>query len=106
MMISDIMAVLPLVLYHRVSPATLAEIMNTVNNRMSSGEKAAYAVSPSVNKGGSSRFAQFFNRNSEKKDANTTGNDEQDDEESPPQKARYLRDALDSGVIKKEHDLS
>jgi magnesium chelatase subunit I len=106
MMISDIMAVLPLVLYHRVSPATLAEIVNTVNNRMSSGEKAAYTVPPSVNKGGSSRFAQFFNRNSEKKDADTTGNDGQDGEESPPQKARYLRDALDNGVIKKEYDLS
>jgi hypothetical protein len=59
-----------------------------------------------VNKGGSSRFAQFFNRNSEKKDAGTPGNDEQDGEESPPQKARYLRDALDNGVIKREYDLS
>jgi magnesium chelatase subunit I len=104
MMISDIMAILPLVLGHRVSPATLAEIMNTVNNRMSGGEKAAYTVPPSGNKG-SSRFAQFFNRSSEKKDADASANDDQDGEESPPQKARYLRESLDSGAIKKEYDL-
>jgi magnesium chelatase subunit I len=104
MMIGDVMAVLPLALCHRVSPATLAEIMNTVNNRMSSAEKVAYTVPPSVNKGGNSRFAQFFHRNSEKQDTDATDNDRQDGEESPPQKARYLRDSLDRGVIKKEYD--
>ena len=106
MMISDIMAVLPLVLYHRVSPATLTEIMNTVNNRMSSGEKTTYTGTPTVNKGGSSRFAQFFNRSSENKADETGAGEEQDSEESPPQKARYLRDMLENGVIKREYDLS
>jgi magnesium chelatase subunit I len=105
MMISDIMAVLPLVLYHRVSPATLTEIMNTVNSRMSGSEKAAYAGTPTVNKGSGSRFAQFFNR-SEKKAPDASGKDEPDSEESPPQKARYLRDMLEDGVIKREYDLS
>jgi magnesium chelatase subunit I len=105
MMISDIMAVLPLVLYHRVNPATLTEIMSTVNSRLSGGDKAAYSGGPPLNKGGSSRFAQFFNRSTEKKDADTTKTDEQDGEESPPEKAHYLRDLLDSGTIKKEFDL-
>jgi magnesium chelatase subunit I len=104
MMISDIMAVLPLVLYHRISPATLTEIMNTVNSRMSSSEKAAYATS-AINKGSSSRLTQFFNRSAEKKAA-VADNDEQDGEKAPPQKARYLHDMLDTGVIKREHDLS
>ncbi|MGD0153571.1 MAG: magnesium chelatase, partial [Thermacetogeniaceae bacterium] len=106
MMISDIMAVLPLVLYHRVSPATLTEIMNTVNNRMSSGEKANYTAPPSINKSGNSRFAQFFNRNSENKTADAKANDPQDGDESPPKKARYLRDMLEDGAIKREYDLS
>ncbi len=106
MMISDIMAVLPLALYHRVSPVTLSEIMNTVNSRMSGGEKASYAGSSAIGKGGSSRFAQFFNRSSEKKtDANKDGGDQDDNEESPPQKARYLHEMLGNGVIKKEYDL-
>jgi magnesium chelatase subunit I len=104
LMISDVMAVLPLVLCHRVSPATLAEIMHTVNNRMSSAEKAAPAVPSSVNKVGGSRFAPFFNRSPEKQDTDRTDNDQPEDEESPPQKARYLRDALDRGAIKKEYD--
>jgi len=39
-MISDIITVLPLALYHRVIPATLTEIMNTVNNnRMIENDK-------------------------------------------------------------------
>ncbi len=108
MMISDIMAVLPLALYHRVNPATLTEIMNAVNNRMSGSEKAAFASAPNVSKGGSSRFAQFFNRTSEKKAGDNGVNKDElaDSEESPPQKARYLRDMLENGVIKREHDLS
>jgi magnesium chelatase subunit I len=107
MMISDIMTVLPLVLCHRVNPTTLMEIMNTVNSRMSSGDKAAYAAAgPTANKGAGNRFANFLSRGTEPKGAGKTKNNESDGEDSPPEKARYLHDMLDSGVIKKENDLS
>jgi magnesium chelatase subunit I len=108
MMISDIMAVLPLALYHRVSPATLTEIMNTVNSRMSGGEKPPYVstAGTAVSKGGAGRFAQFFNRTEKRAGGNQDGNDQADSEEAPPQKARYLHEMLGNGTIKKEHDLS
>jgi magnesium chelatase subunit I len=107
MMISDIMTVLPMVLCHRVSPTTLMEIMNTVNSRMSSGEKATYAAAaPTTNKGTSNRFTNFFSRGPEPKGSDKTQGIDQEGEESPPEKARYLHDMLDSGVIKRENDLS
>jgi len=62
------MAVLPLVLYHRISPATLTEIMNTVTSRMSSGEKAGYAATSAITGAAAAVFrGQFFNRSPIKK---------------------------------------
>ncbi|AFV12087.1 magnesium-chelatase BchI [Thermacetogenium phaeum DSM 12270] len=93
-MISDIMAVLPLALYHRVSPATLTEIMNTVNNRMVGNEKE---------KENGKRSAQgrqlppiFHNKKGDKR---------QMSEDSPPEKARLLRDLPENGIIRKESEI-
>jgi magnesium chelatase subunit I len=86
-MISDIITVLPLALYHRVSPATLTEIMNTVNNNRMIGNN---------NKKNESGFnlPRFFQQ---KQSA-----PQQFTESAPPEKARSLRDLPENGLIKKE----
>jgi len=87
--ISDIITVLPLALYHRVSPATLTEIMNTVNsNRMMGND----------NKKNGSGFSlpRFF----QQKQAEP----QQFAESAPPEKARSLRDLPENGLIKKEKE--
>ena len=85
-LISDIMAVLPLALNHRVSPATLTEIMNAVGSRIvgdqpigDNSNKKQREASPSENREGQST-----------------------DDEAPPMKARYLRDLFGKGAIKRE----
>lgn len=72
-MISDIIAVLPMALNHRVAPATLQEIMKYVNSRLT-GE-------PSEEK---------------------TKVEKSDDDEAPPRKARFLRDLLGTAMIRGE----
>ncbi|HHW40892.1 MAG TPA: magnesium chelatase [Syntrophomonadaceae bacterium] len=88
-LISDIMAVLPLALNHRVSPATLTEIMNAVGSRIvgdqpigDNSNKKQREASPSENREGQST-----------------------DDEAPPMKARYLRDLFGKGAIKRESEL-
>ena len=84
-MISDIITVLPLALYHRVSSATLTEIMNTVNsNKMigSSEKKNEPAL----------RLPRLF----QQKPAQSQPDD------TPPQRARSLRDLPEDELIKKE----
>lgn len=93
-MISDIMTVLPLALYHRVSPATLTEIMNTVNNRMVGNGKETQ----NNRKNGHGRQLSHFFQNKQ-------ANNRQMFEESPPEKARLLRDLPENGLIKKESDI-
>ncbi len=107
-MISDIMAVLPLALYHRVSPATLTEIMNTVNNRMTGNEKKAFSNNNRNGTGNNSRFVQFFqNKNQAQQPAGSSqpprGN-HLTCETAPPQKARQLRELIGKGLIKRESD--
>ena len=86
-MISDIITVLPLALYHRVNPATLTEIMNTVNNNRMIGNN---------NKKNESGFTlpRLFQQ---KQSA-----PQQFTESAPPEKARSLRDLPENGLIKKE----
>lgn len=84
-LISDILAVLPLALHHRVSPNTLTEIMNAVSNRLI-GEQQ---TDNRNRKQGESPFQKEKDTQSE-------------DGEAPPNKARYLRDLLGKGAIKKE----
>lgn len=86
-MISDIITILPLVLYHRVSPAALTEIMNTVNNRMVGDNKKS---EPGLS------LPRFFQQ---KQPAS-----QQFTEEAPPEKARSLRDLPENGLLKKEKD--
>ncbi|NPV28440.1 MAG: magnesium chelatase [Firmicutes bacterium] len=104
-MISDIMAVLPLALHHRVSPATLTEIMNTINSRMAGSEKKT-APAGNSSTGNNTRFTQFFNRNQGKQpDSDELQRGQSSTSEAaPPQKARQLRDLLGKGLIKKESD--
>ncbi|MDH7578010.1 MAG: magnesium chelatase [Bacillota bacterium] len=104
-MISDIMAVLPLALYHRVNPATLTEIMNTVNNRITGNEKSPAGSNGTRN---TSRFSQFFDRNPGKQPENSdepAPENHLNHEAAPPQKARQLRNLLGKGLIKRESDL-
>ncbi|MGB4504123.1 MAG: magnesium chelatase [Syntrophaceticus sp.] len=85
-MISDIITVLPLALYHRVSPATLTEIMNTVNNnRMIENNKT---------NGSGLSLPKFFQQKQKEP--------QQFIESAPPEKARSLRDLPENGLIKKE----
>lgn len=71
-MLSDIIAVLPMALNHRVAPATLQEIMKYVTSRLT-GEQSE----------------------------DKTRGDKIDDE-APPRKARFLRDILSTAGIKRE----
>lgn len=86
-MISDIITILPLALYHRVSPATLTEIMNTVNNNRMIGDN-------NKKNGSSLSLPRFF----QQKQAVP----QQFAESAPPEKARSLRDLPENGLIKKE----
>ncbi|MDD2555098.1 MAG: magnesium chelatase [Syntrophaceticus sp.] len=87
LLISDIMAVLPLALYHRVNPATLTEIMNTVNsNRMLDDKK----------NGSGFKLPKFVKRNQTKH--------QQFVDIAPPEKARSLRDLPEGDFIKKEKE--
>jgi magnesium chelatase subunit I len=86
-MISDIITVLPLALYHRVIPATLTEIMNTVNNnRMIENEKKKEG--PAFN------LPRLFQQKQ--------GAPQQFTENTPPERAQSLRDLPESALIKKE----
>lgn len=95
-MTSDIMAVLPLALHHRVTPATLAEIMKTVNSRIVGDEKPSNGKN---NKKGVSAQNAGLHK------ASPAPPDEQQGEIAPPEKARYLRELFGKGLIKKESDL-
>lgn len=87
LLISDIMAVLPLALYHRVNPATLTEIMNTVNsNRMLNDKKGESGF----------KMPKFVKQNQAKQ--------QQFVESAPPEKARSLRDLPEGDFIKKEEE--
>lgn len=87
LLISDIMAVLPLALYHRVNPATLTEIMNTVNsNRMLNDKKSESGF----------KMPKFVKQNQAKQ--------QQFVESAPPEKARSLRDLPEGDFIKKEEE--
>ncbi|MGB9792024.1 MAG: ATP-binding protein [Thermacetogeniaceae bacterium] len=80
-MISDIMAVLPMALNHRVAPTTLQEIMKYVNSRLT-GEPSEEKL-----KKGEKPLQQ----------SSPTGEDE-----APPRRARFLRDIIGNAVIKRE----
>jgi len=84
-MISDIITVLPLALYHRVSSATLTEIMNTVNSNKIVGSSAP-KNEPTV------RLPRLFKQKPAQSQLDDT----------PPQKARSLRDLPEDELIKKE----
>lgn len=86
-LISDILAVLPLALHHRVSPNTLTEIMNAVSNRLI-GEQT-----------------DDRNRKQRESPSQNEKDPQSGDGEAPPNKARYLRDLLGKGAIKKEREL-
>jgi magnesium chelatase subunit I len=97
-MVSDITAVLPLTLNHRVSPATLANIMSTVNNRTISDEHNSSTVDNNGNN---------HNTDQTKGSLQPAGISilepaaVPEEEPAPPQKAHQLRDLL-SGIIKKD----
>lgn len=102
-MISDIMAVLPLALYHRVSPTTLGEIMNTMNSRIGGNEKTA--ASAKNNKTRSNPYFPYFFNNWFQEKQTKKSKSTQDDqvitpEAAPPQKACQLRELLKKGIIK------
>lgn len=92
-MISDIMTVLPLALYHRVTPATLTEIMNSVNGRMVGNNQQM----PNDKKERGFSLSGLF-QNKETKPTQTAP-------DAPPEKARSLRDLPENRLIKKESDL-
>lgn len=85
LMISDIITVLPLALYHRVNPATLTDIMNTVNNNRMVDDKK---------NGSGLKIPRFFQQKQTKQQEFV--------ESAPPEKARSLRDLPEGGFIKKE----
>jgi len=89
-LISDIMTILPLALNHRVSPATLTEIMNAVGSRIVGDQP----VGDNGNKKPQRDASPLENR-----DGQST------DDEAPPMKARYLRDLFGKGAIKRESEL-
>lgn len=87
-MISDIMTVLPLALNHRVSSATLTEIMNTVNNNR--------MVSSNVKKNESGlNLSRFFQQKQPQPKLV---------DDAPPQRARSLRDLEENELIKNERE--
>lgn len=85
LMISDIITILPLALYHRVNPAALTDIMNTVNNNRMIDNKE--------NEPGF-HLPRFFQQKQTKQ--------QQFVESAPPEKARSLRDLPEGDFIKKE----
>ncbi|MFY9272246.1 MAG: hypothetical protein WBJ83_00130 [Thermacetogeniaceae bacterium] len=88
-MISDILTVLPLALYHRVNSATLTEIMNAVNNNKMVGSSIRNSDKknePAL------RLPRLF----QQKPAQSQPDD------TPPQRARSLRDIPEDELIKKE----
>jgi len=84
-MFSDIITVLPLALYHRVNAATITEIMKTVNSNKIVGSRTP-KNEPTLS------LPRFF----QQKPAQSQLDD------TPPQKARSLRDLPEDELIKKE----
>jgi magnesium chelatase subunit I len=92
-MMSDMLTVLPMALYHRVDPATLTKIMNSVNGRITGNNQQ---LQTDKKDSGFSLSGLFQNKETKQTQMAAA---------APPERARSLRNLPKNKLIKKESEL-